>query len=58
MPVYEYKCEKCGAEFTHLKLKASDEPACPKCKSKKVSKKMSSFSCSGPSVLGSGSGSC
>jgi putative FmdB family regulatory protein len=58
MPVYEYKCRKCGAEFTYLKLRAMDEPACPKCKSGEVGKKMSSFSCSGSSGSSSGSGVC
>ena len=47
MPVYEYTCDKCKAEFTFLKIKASDELVCPKCRSGQVTKKMSSFCCSG-----------
>ncbi len=61
MPVYEYRCTACGSDFSYLKLKAADEPACPKCESKKVEKKISSFSCSGGSGSGGGlghSGSC
>ncbi|MDA8087548.1 MAG: hypothetical protein M0Z75_12695 [Nitrospiraceae bacterium] len=57
MPVYEYKCNKCKAEFTYLKLRANDEPVCPGCKSADVTKKMSSFSCSGGGFSGFGSGS-
>ncbi|MDA8387061.1 MAG: zinc ribbon domain-containing protein [Nitrospiraceae bacterium] len=63
MPVYEYKCATCGAEFTFLRIKASDEPVCPECKSRQVTKKISSFSCSGGGIFSggftsSGSGGC
>ncbi len=63
MPVYEYKCDKCKAEFTFLKIKAGEEPVCPKCKSAQVTKKMSSFACSGGfgpfgGMTSSGSGGC
>lgn len=31
MPIYEYKCDKCGNEFEELVIMAEDEPACPAC---------------------------
>ncbi len=40
MPIYEYNCAKCGDDFELLVFK-SDEPACPKCGSKELHKKMS-----------------
>lgn len=41
MPIYEYTCKKCGAEFEEL-VSAQDElPPCPKCRSGKVEKLMS-----------------
>ena len=34
MPIFEYKCQKCGSQFEHLVIPAStEEAACPKCKS-------------------------
>jgi putative FmdB family regulatory protein len=45
MPTYEYRCEKCGDEFTLiLTLSEHDKKQkCPKCKSQKVSQLMSGF---------------
>jgi putative FmdB family regulatory protein len=36
MPVYEYKCKKCGTEFEVMRpISQADDPAkCPKCKGK------------------------
>ena len=39
MPIYEYSCRKCGADFTlalSLKEHEKKSPACPKCKAKDV----------------------
>ncbi len=35
MPIYEYKCEKCGYKFEKLVLASSGEPkvGCPRCQS-------------------------
>ena len=30
MPIYEFRCESCGARFEAL-VAAGDEPACPTC---------------------------
>ena len=57
MPIYEYRCENCGAEFETLVFTPRDimSVACTTCGSDKVSKLMS-----GASVLqgDSGGGSC
>jgi len=36
MPIFEYKCQKCGKQFEHLVIPTTkdQEPACPKCQSK------------------------
>lgn len=43
MPIYEYECRDCDKPFEELILRRSDEDdvRCPKCKGKKVSKRMS-----------------
>ena len=43
MPIYEYTCKACDRSFEELILRASDEDdvRCPKCKGKKVAKRMS-----------------
>lgn len=45
MPIFEYHCNQCNAEFERLVF-ASDETdiQCPKCQSNKVNKKMSAAS--------------
>lgn len=45
MPLYEYTCLKCGAEFEKLVLKSSDmeDVSCPACKSREFEEKVSSF---------------
>ncbi|MDJ0830872.1 MAG: zinc ribbon domain-containing protein [Desulfobacterales bacterium] len=40
MPIYEYHCEKCDRDFEYLVL-GNDNPDCPNCNSKKVSRLMS-----------------
>ena len=42
MPIFEYKCEKCGNEF-ELIVFGSDLPECPSCGDKNPVKKMSTF---------------
>jgi len=48
MPIYEYKCEKCGTkhEFLHKSISSEDQVNCPSCKSTKNKKLFSSFSAS------------
>ncbi|MCS7231833.1 MAG: zinc ribbon domain-containing protein [Elusimicrobiota bacterium] len=40
MPIYEYKCNKCGNEF-ELLLFSGEEAVCPKCGEKNLTKKIS-----------------
>ena len=40
MPIYEYHCEKCGAEFECLVM-GSMKPECTACNSRNVKKMMS-----------------
>jgi putative FmdB family regulatory protein len=47
MPLYEFKCRKCGHRFEYLSRNAGDTPdACPKCGTKKPKKEISSFNAS------------
>jgi putative FmdB family regulatory protein len=45
MPIYEYRCNKCNKEFSHLFLnfKKKDQVFCIFCKSKNVTRLLSSF---------------
>ena len=40
MPIYEFKCEKCGNEFEEIVF-GNDCPPCPECESEKTGKLMS-----------------
>lgn len=46
MPLFEYRCQGCGKQFTFLAgvLAASAPPACPSCRSTELKKLMSKFS--------------
>lgn len=52
MPIYEYKCDKCGADFEALVRNSESRPECPECQSKTVTRRMSA-----PSTHASGSSS-
>jgi putative FmdB family regulatory protein len=49
MPIYEYKCEKCGSSFELLRrMSDSDRDlVCPECRSKAVQRLMSAFATKG-----------
>lgn len=58
MPIYEYKCEKCGEGFSVLtSVGAEKDTSCTGCGSRRVKKVMSAFSCSLPSEGFGGGGS-
>lgn len=41
MPIFEYSCDACGAEFEYLVLRDTDTATCPTCESSAVTKKLS-----------------
>jgi putative FmdB family regulatory protein len=43
MPIYEYSCDACGAEFERIVRRAGEEIACPKCESHGVTRQASTF---------------
>jgi putative FmdB family regulatory protein len=45
MPIYEYQCKECGAEFSRLQSMSStaEGVSCPKCGSDSVERKLSTF---------------
>jgi putative FmdB family regulatory protein len=53
MPIYEYICDDCNAEFEKIVINKQQEIVCPKCSSKKNTIRLSVFS----SATGSGNGS-
>ena len=63
MPLYEFKCLKCGRKFEDLILTPKDakEMVCPKCGSRDVKKQVSAFSTGSERDSGGGcpaGGSC
>ncbi len=64
MPIYEYHCDACGADFEKLVFGAKPAVTCEKCGSGRTEKRLSRFgmgrSSNGPSspASGSGCGSC
>ncbi len=45
MPIYDYRCRGCGAEF-ELIVRSQDTPACPECKSVELDRQPSTFAVS------------
>ena len=44
MPIYEYRCKKCGHVFEHLAKTSTDNPSrCPKCGVRNPVKQLSTF---------------
>jgi len=64
MPIYEYVCDDCQAQFEKIVINKQQEIACPKCASKKATIQLSVFATanggtgSGPSGSSSGGGAC
>jgi len=62
MPIYEFKCRKCGETFDVL-FRSRDEKlavSCPKCKSTRTQRQMSAFAgkIGNTSTGGASCGSC
>jgi putative FmdB family regulatory protein len=49
MPIFEYRCVKCGKQFEELVLNSSSEVECPACGSDDVEREISLFSSSSAS---------
>jgi putative FmdB family regulatory protein len=49
MPMYEYRCRKCGSYFEKLRriADADADLECPRCHSDKVERQLSTFATSG-----------
>jgi len=50
MPIYEYKCNKCGQEYEALVMGSEDAVECSKCGSQKKERLLSSCSHRGGSL--------
>ncbi len=46
MPIFEYVCQECDHQFEAIVL-GQRKPACPKCESKKLRQRISSFAVGG-----------
>ena len=46
MPIYEYRCSKCGNEQENLIRSDSDDPVCDQCGGKTLNRKLSLFAVS------------
>lgn len=49
MPLYEYRCQKCGTSFEMLRRiqDADRDVECPQCKSEQVERLLSTFAAGG-----------
>ncbi len=57
MPIYEYVCDDCGAEYERIVLNAGTKVACPKCSSAKSTIQLSVFAAHGGNGAKSSGGS-
>jgi len=55
MPIFEYRCPKCGATFEQFTQRAAGAPApaCPKCGARPTERLLSAFSSRGGAGCGS-----
>jgi putative FmdB family regulatory protein len=54
MPLYEFRCEKCGRRFEELVTNSSQKVACPNCDSEDVEREFSLFASSATGCTPSG----
>ncbi|MGH9744523.1 MAG: FmdB family zinc ribbon protein [Candidatus Acidiferrales bacterium] len=57
MPIYEYICDDCGANYERIVLNQKQTITCPKCESSKHSIKLSVFAAHGNGAKSSGGSS-
>jgi putative FmdB family regulatory protein len=59
MPIYEFKCNKCGRQFEQLcRLSWQGTVSCPGCSSDDLSKVVSAFASPGSGSASGGCGGC
>lgn len=60
MPLYEYKCQDCGALYEQLRRmsEADKNLECPRCGSRRVQRQVSACAVGGPSSGPAGGGGC
>jgi len=60
MPIYEYRCQKCGHVFDKLvrSMSASGEVECPECRSTECRKNVTLFGTTGAAASLSAAGAC
>ena len=56
MPIFEYRCQKCKEDFEKITFNSKAPITCPRCQSKRVTKKLSAFSFKSGSKAAAGSG--
>ncbi|MBI2324757.1 MAG: zinc ribbon domain-containing protein [Chloroflexi bacterium] len=56
MPIYEYRCPRCGAVFEKLMPMKAERPSCPRCGAREPERLVSLVASAG-CVCGSGCGS-
>ena len=49
VPIYEYRCQQCNANFEQLVRSSKDKVKCPKCAGQRVRRMPSVFAMSGSS---------
>jgi putative FmdB family regulatory protein len=57
MPIYEYICDDCGAEYERIVLNSGTKVTCPKCASAKNTIQLSVFAAHGNGSKASGGSS-
>ena len=57
MPIYEYICDDCGAEYERIVTNARTKVTCPKCESSKNTIQLSVFAAHGGNGAKSSGGS-
>ncbi|HEV2425522.1 MAG TPA: zinc ribbon domain-containing protein [Terriglobia bacterium] len=51
MPIFEYRCRDCGAEFEKIVRSDADPVVCEKCRSRRLERLLSVFAVSGPQAV-------
>ena len=57
MPIYEYSCKTCDAEFEAL-VSGSDKPECPECGDVRLERRFSAFAVRSKTSVAAGIGPC